>query len=163
MRLAAEHGIRVPRVVDVRTDGLVLERIDGVTMAQALASHATGDLQQAATLADLHERLHHVPLDGSSLLHLDLHPQNVILEAAGPVLIDWTNARAGPPELDLAMTWLILITSGGAPGRALAEHFLRLVGVERIRAGLPDAKAFRIADRNVTDVERRLVRAVQPG
>jgi aminoglycoside phosphotransferase (APT) family kinase protein len=159
MRLAGEHGIRVPRVIEVRSDGLVLERVRGGTMAQALARHPTSAVEQAATLADLHDRLHRVPLDGSSLLHLDLHPENVLLEAAGPVLIDWTNARAGRPELDLALTWLILVTSGGAPGRALAALFQQRVGVEPIRAGLPDARAFRLADPNVTDAERRQVRA----
>ena len=34
MGLAAEHGLRVPRVEQVRHDGLVLERIDGPTMAK---------------------------------------------------------------------------------------------------------------------------------
>lgn len=162
MRLAAGHGVRVPRVVDVRDDGLVLERIHGTTMSATLLRRPWTAFRQVATLAELHDRLHRVPLDGGSLLHLDLHPDNVLLERAGPVLIDWTNARAGRPELDLALTWLILATSGGLPGRALAALFRRRVGVDRIRAGLPDARGFRLADPNVTDAERRRVSAIGP-
>lgn len=30
------------------------------------------------------------------VLHLDFHPANVMLTSGGPVVIDWTNARAGP-------------------------------------------------------------------
>jgi streptomycin 6-kinase len=42
------------------------------------------------------------------ILHLDLHPDNVMLERRGPVLIDWRNATEGPPEFDVAMSALIL-------------------------------------------------------
>ena len=58
--------------------------------------------RHAVTLADLHERLHQVPPPaempelaggGAALLHLDLHPMNVILSPTGPVVIDWPNAR----------------------------------------------------------------------
>ncbi len=31
------------------------------------------------------------------IVHLDLHPGNVMLTAGGPVVIDWTNVAAGPP------------------------------------------------------------------
>jgi aminoglycoside phosphotransferase (APT) family kinase protein len=40
-----------------------------------------------------------------ALLHLDLHPFNVLLdEAETPTVIDWANAASGPAELDLART-----------------------------------------------------------
>jgi aminoglycoside phosphotransferase (APT) family kinase protein len=158
MELAAAQGIRVPRVERVRPDGLVLERIEGPTMAGRLMRRPWQASSQAAILASLHQRLHRVRLDGGSLLHLDLHPENVLLGADGPVLIDWTNARGGRAEQDVALTWLILETSGGLPGRLLARLFLRNVGGAHIRRGLHEAREFRLADPNVSDAERARVR-----
>ena len=54
-------------------------------------------------LADLHDRLHVIPapdwlpvdLDGGDrLVHLDLHPMNVMITQSGPIVIDWTECRA---------------------------------------------------------------------
>jgi aminoglycoside phosphotransferase (APT) family kinase protein len=160
MALAAAAGIPVPRVLEVRADGLILQRIDGPTMARRLMRRPWQAAAQAAILGSLHEQLHRVPLDGESLLHLDLHPENVLLGAEGPVLIDWTNAGSGRPEKDVALTWLILETSGGLPGRILARLFARKVGSARVRRGLSAAREFRLADPNVTRAERaRVLRA----
>ena len=58
-------------------------------------------------LADLHDRLHEIagpdwlpgmPDGGDRLLHLDLHPLNVIMSPNGPVVIDWPNAAARRPD-----------------------------------------------------------------
>jgi hypothetical protein len=46
--------------------------------------------------------------DGPSVVHLDLHPENVLMTARGPVVIDWRNASGGEGDLDTAMTALIL-------------------------------------------------------
>ncbi|CAA9377185.1 MAG: hypothetical protein AVDCRST_MAG21-1350 [uncultured Nocardioidaceae bacterium] len=45
------------------------------------------------------------------LLHLDLHPLNVLVDSNGAVsgVIDWANAAAGPPVLDRARTWSIMV------------------------------------------------------
>ena len=161
MALAAAHGVRVPRVLELRGDAMVMERVDGPTMDAALRRRPWRLRRQVEVLARLHARVHRVPLDGASLLHLDLHPQNVLLAADGPVLIDWTNARAGDPAADVALTWLILATSGGLGGRVLAAAFRSRVGADAIHAGLWEARAFRLADPNVTDAERaRVLRAV---
>lgn len=45
---------------------------------------------------------------GPRVLHLDFHPANVIETARGPVVIDWSNAAAGQPGLDLAKTVVTL-------------------------------------------------------
>ena len=42
------------------------------------------------------------------LLHRDLHPQNVILTADGPRIIDWEGAARGPAAADVAMTWVLV-------------------------------------------------------
>jgi Ser/Thr protein kinase RdoA (MazF antagonist) len=46
--------------------------------------------------------------DGDRICHGDFHPGNVILDASGPILIDWTNAARGDPTADLARTVLLL-------------------------------------------------------
>jgi tRNA A-37 threonylcarbamoyl transferase component Bud32 len=160
MELARAHGFPVPRVHEVRPDALVLERVDGPTMGRALARRPSELLRHVRTLADLHDRLHAIPFDGGSLIHFDLHPDNVLVSQQGPVVIDWTNARGGSAAADVAMTWLILETSAGLPGRLLARLFRRRVGRDVVRRGLAYASAFRLADPNVTDAEKRRVDAL---
>ena len=160
MELARLHGFPVPRVHEVRQDGMVLERIDGPTMGHRLRRRPWEAREHVGRLAELHERLHAIPLDGGSLVHFDLHPDNVLMSASGPVVIDWTNAHAGMPEADVAMTWIILETSPGLPGRLLAWLFRRRVGSDVLARGLGDARAFRLADPNLTGPEKRRVRGL---
>jgi tRNA A-37 threonylcarbamoyl transferase component Bud32 len=125
-------GFPVPRVDRADGSDLVMERIDGPTMFGAFRA---GELEIAAgaeILADLHRRLHDLPaLRGSApdsrIVHLDLHPDNVLLGPAGPVLIDWRNARDGEPDLDVALSALIMaeVVVGDMFGfGALADEFL---------------------------------------
>ena len=117
MELAGSHGVRVPAVFEVHADALVLELIEGPLMAHDLARRPWLLRRHLRTLMQLHERIHAIPLDGARLVHFDLHPENVIMSKSGPVLIDWTNAHGGDPEADVALTWLILETGAGVPGR----------------------------------------------
>jgi hypothetical protein len=78
------------------------------------------------------------------------------------VVIDWTNARSGEPDQDVALTWLILRTSAGLPGRILARLFRSKVGAEEVRRGLDGASAFRVADPLVSDAERARALRVTP-
>jgi aminoglycoside phosphotransferase (APT) family kinase protein len=50
------------------------------------------------------------------LLHLDLHPFNVLVDDTGAVtgVIDWANAAVGAPVLDRARSWSILTLDPGA-------------------------------------------------
>ena len=158
MEHAHAHGYPVPRVLEVRDDSLVLERIDGPTMLAELRRRPWKMAGHARVLAELHHRLHEIPFERERLLHLDLHPDNVLLARRGPVVIDWTNARAGRPAFDVAMTWVICATSGGAMGRLFTKLFLRHVDRGAAEAELPAAGELRIADPNVTDAERERVR-----
>jgi aminoglycoside phosphotransferase (APT) family kinase protein len=94
------------------------------------------------------------------LLHLDLHPANIILSPNGPVLVDWTNARAGEPAFDVALTWVIGATSAGLGrlGREFLRCFLSHFEGEELRRALPAAADYRLADANVTDGEREAIR-----
>jgi len=124
MRYAAEHGYPVPRVEEVRAGGteIVMERIDGPIMADAMVRPPWKLGDHLRILADLHDRLHAIPAPdwlavmpaattegGDRFLHLDLHPLNVIMSANGPVVIDWPNARRGDPLTDVALTYALIL------------------------------------------------------
>ncbi len=165
MEHALRNGYPVPRVLEVEPDSLVLERIDGPTMLAELRRRPWTMRRHAASLAELHERLHEIEAPpgleaagpGTRLLHLDLHPDNVILSPGGPFVIDWTNARRGEPALDVAMTWVILATSGGPFGRLYLRSFLPHFDRKQLLEALPKAAERRIADPNVTERERASV------
>jgi tRNA A-37 threonylcarbamoyl transferase component Bud32 len=166
MEHARGHGYPVPRVWEVRTDALVLELIVGPTMLDHLLRRPWSLRDHARGLAQLHRRLHEIPAPaglpsagpGDRLLHLDLHPANVILSPAGPVVLDWTNAQRGDPALDVALTWLIAATSAGLRGRLFARSFLAHFDRGEIRRALAAAAELRVGDVNVSDSEREAVR-----
>ena len=61
--------------------------------------------------------------DGDCLCHGDLHPDNVILTANGPVIIDWNDATCGNPFADVARTSLLLC-SGALLAMPLTRRLL---------------------------------------
>ena len=166
MRHAQAHGYPAPRVLEATPDALTLDRIEGPTMLEELRRRPWTLGRHASLLARLHVQLHEIaaPADlpsagpGDRLLHLDLHPDNVILSPRGPFVIDWTNARRGDPALDVALTWLIVATNGGPLARPFLRVFLRHFERDRILCALPVAAERRIADPNVGDAERGAVR-----
>ena len=140
-------AVRVPHVYEVRDDALILEKIEGPTMVERIRARPWSIRSQARLLARLHR-----DVAAAGVVHLDLNPTNVILSPAGPVVIDWTNAKIGADlELDAALTYVILMTSGGA---LLGRLFARELDV---KSGLTRAGAYRVADRNVTADERARV------
>ncbi|TQS46065.1 phosphotransferase [Cryptosporangium phraense] len=157
MRSLHAAGFPVPEVFAAAGPDLILRRVDGPTMFRATAEGTLAPDAAAQVLADLHERLHALPL---GVVHLDLHPENVLLGADGPVLIDWRNARTGPPDLDTALTAVILAQVAIEPGHPLAgaaaatlTAFLRCAP-GALLAGLDDALARRHDDRGITPAER---------
>ena len=83
------------------------------------------------------------------IVHLDLHPENVMLTGRGPVVIDWCNATDGPADLDTALSAVILAQVAvekshpwsPAAGDFL-DAFLPLAPCDPLRL-LDDAIAFR--------------------
>jgi aminoglycoside phosphotransferase (APT) family kinase protein len=63
---------------------------------------------------------------GGGLVHLDLHPGNVVLTASGPMVIDWPNAARGDGLADVAYTWVILTTS--RPEASLLHRLILATG-----------------------------------
>jgi aminoglycoside phosphotransferase (APT) family kinase protein len=113
-------GFPVPKVYDADGSDLVMERLDGRDMLTDLGRRPWLARRHARTLADMHNRLHQVaappgwpqPLGpGDKVLHLDLHPGNIMLTSRGPVVIDWSNYAAGPAGADVAMAYLIMASS----------------------------------------------------
>jgi hypothetical protein len=135
MDYLAGHGYPVPGVEELSDDGcdLVMQRIDGRPMVEELGRAPWTVLGQADTLAMLHGRLHDIPPPdflppapvgaGSRILHLDLHPLNVLVGDGGPVVIDWTSACVGDPNADVALAWL-LMSAGEIPGGRLRSRVL---------------------------------------
>jgi len=123
-------GYPVPEVFAARGNEMVLERLDGPTLSQAMATGRTTIPAGATILAGLIRRLHELPPWGAedgSVLHLDLHPENVMMTGRGPVVIDWCNARIGEPDLDTGLSALILAqvaVDGTHPMAAVAGDFL---------------------------------------
>ena len=122
---AREHGYPVPEIIDVRANGteIVMGRIDGPMMMDAMIRKPWLMRRYARQLADLHDRLHVIPGpdwlpavdDGDRFVHLDLHPMNVMMSASGPVVIDWPNAARGDALTDVALT-VVLLTCPQMPG-----------------------------------------------
>ncbi|MFB6819540.1 phosphotransferase [Streptomyces sp. NPDC056347] len=129
MAYLAAHGCPVPRPGprDAKTPpgDLVLERLTGPTMLDALLAEELSADEAGALLAGLLAELHTVPARLSPhpedrMLHLDLHPGNVMLTDRGPVVIDWSNASEGAPALDRAMSALILAQIAVDPASPLS-------------------------------------------
>jgi aminoglycoside phosphotransferase (APT) family kinase protein len=180
MSWARGHGVPVPEVFDADGPDIVMERVDGPTMLADLARRPWRLAGHAATLARLHAQVHAVPGldwlpvplgDGGSLLHMDLHPENVLMSARGPVVIDWEGAARGPAEADLALCWVVVATSevpgpawqravGRAGQRLFADIVLRRSGLTVDGARRAEAARLRLLDPHLRPAEDARVRRI---
>jgi len=186
----ADHGYPVPRVDALNDDGtdLVMERIDGPSMVELLSRRPWSAGRMGRTLAELHQRLHVVPAPdwlapapvgiGDRIVHLDLHPLNVLMSPRGPVVIDWANAHRGDPAVDAALSWALMQAGEVDAGplialvaarvrRRLVASFLAGVDRQGAAAVLAETVAWKCADPNMSAAEqagmRRLAADVAPG
>jgi tRNA A-37 threonylcarbamoyl transferase component Bud32 len=157
------HGFPAPAVFTAAGTDLVMERLYGPVLLDAVAAGDHDAGEAGCVLADLHARLHALPSRSGRpderVLHLDLHPANVLLTARGPVLIDWTNATDGPPDLDVAQSAVILAQAAVEPGhvhahvaREMLAAFLEATGGQALPM-LDSAVARRATDRSLTAAE----------
>jgi len=183
MSWAAAHGVPVPEVFGVDGPDIVMEKVDGPTMLTDVARRPWRLASHAAVLARLHTQVHAVPAvdwlrapfgPGGALLHLDLHPENVLLSARGPVVIDWEGAGRGPAEADVALCWLVVATSevpgsawqravGRAGQRLFADIVVRRAGLRVDAAWRAEAARFRLLDPNLRPGEAARVRRLLAG
>jgi aminoglycoside phosphotransferase (APT) family kinase protein len=85
-------------------------------------------IQNARPLSDAMKQttltaLAQLPED-TALCHGDFHPDNIVLSARGPVILDWTDATCGHPLADVARTALLMQHAAlppHIPGRRLIE------------------------------------------
>jgi aminoglycoside phosphotransferase (APT) family kinase protein len=177
MEYVRSQGYPVPAVEELSADGLdlVMERIEGPDMVATMTKRPWTIARQGRELAELHHQLHELSAPdwlhdapvgrGSRLLHLDLHPQNVMVGPQGPVVIDWTNACRGDPSVDVALAW-VLMAAGEVPtgrllgtilGRArsvLVNSFLRSFDVDVLKPSLGDVVAWKILDPHMSASEQ---------
>jgi len=171
-----DQGYPVPAVHDVSDDGrdLVMERVDGPTMVDHLARRPWEIRRQGRSLANLHRALHALPAPdflgpaavgaGESIVHMDLHPLNVLVSPHGPVVIDWTNAGRGDPVVDMGLAY-VLMSAGTIPGGPLVRRALGLgraqllgsflSGADRaaVTPHLRDIVAWKVQDPNMSPEE----------
>jgi aminoglycoside phosphotransferase (APT) family kinase protein len=184
MRHVRAAGYPVPEAFEVRPDGIVMQRVEGPTMLDDLAAHPWRLRRHARTLAALHRDLRAVPVpDGlppvfatspapdDVVVHGDLHPDNVLLSPAGPVVIDWSNGGRGPAGADGADAWLVM-AAARAPGgcvrlalvvllrRAFLSEFLRGAGRDEAARHLRPVLARRLADVHLAESEKATMRRV---
>ncbi|GAA2697890.1 MULTISPECIES: phosphotransferase [Actinosynnema] len=156
----ARHAFPVPEVFQAKGPNLVMERLSGRTLQAALRAGDAEPGLAGRLLADLHARLHRVPGrqgdKAQRVLHLDLRPETVVLTPKGPVVVDWTRAGEGLPDLDVAVTAVALgqVAVGGQAGdaalaRAVLPVFLAAAGGNAVRL-VEQAVAIRGADPNLT-------------
>lgn len=173
MQHVRSHGYPAPDVISASGRDLVMERIEGPTMLRRLSARPFEVVSLARTLASLQERLHAIAPapwmtrkhdSGDAIVHLDLHPDNVIMSPSGPVVIDWSNAGIGDPLAELADLWLLL-SSAVVPGSLLdrtvaaigrglfVRSIFRHVDRDAVRTRLAIAAHLRSQDRNMSPAE----------
>lgn len=81
------------------------------------------DVLTADEKANVLAKLNLLPV-GTSLCHGDFHPDNVLLAADGPCIIDWANATSGNLNADVQWTSLVL-RLGEVP--ATTPSFMRML------------------------------------
>jgi aminoglycoside phosphotransferase (APT) family kinase protein len=169
MQYAAGAGFPVPAIHDLRAGGteLVMDRVRGPLMSDAILHAIWRAPAYARVLADLHDQLHTIaapdwlpqlPDGGADLVHLDLHPLNVIMDPdRGPVVIDWANASRGQGLSDVALTY-VLLTCPRMPGPAAlrvaadpVRRFLARQFTARWRGPALDARIAIAADMKAED------------
>jgi thiamine kinase-like enzyme len=149
-----QKGLASPKYIGtVNIDGrngIIYERIGGVSMLQLTTQNPLRAKRQAKLLAELHSEINSrtgeglpnmrpflvdsisqntslsdamkVQLisllselkDGNSLCHFDFHPDQVLMNKNGPVVLDWMTAVQGNRIADVARS-LVILKFGQAP------------------------------------------------
>jgi len=187
MEYLRSQGFPVPTVEEVSDDGLamVMERIEGPDMVALMSKRPWAIPRLGRELADLHRRLHELAAPdwlpeapvgrGDRLLHLDLHPLNVMMSPRGPVVIDWTGACRGDPAVDVALAWVLMAAGEVPTGRvmgtilgraraALVKSFVGSfgIGIEAVARTLPEVVAWKVHDPHMSAAEQaRMWRLVE--
>jgi tRNA A-37 threonylcarbamoyl transferase component Bud32 len=169
----ARQGLPVPWVVHRGGPDLEMERLHGPTLLQGLASGEVPIAEGARLMSDLHTRLHTIEVPpelrasyrpGFVIVHLDLHPGNVVLsDEKGPALVAWGSAGLASAAADLATTALLIaeVASDGQEEHSRAARALLAAFLHEAPplppAALDSAAARRIVDPWLVPGERELI------
>jgi aminoglycoside phosphotransferase (APT) family kinase protein len=152
MQFLEAEGYPVPHVADVVDDGtaIVMERLDGPMLMDEMAKkfRLGSGLRLTRELLD---RLHLIRAPewlrefepGGRVVHLDLHPMNIMVTSRGPVVIDWSNGAAGDPLTDVAMTYVLLVgpqMPAPLPVRTLLQPARVALGRAHVRSYRSDSR-----------------------
>jgi len=122
------------------------------------------------------EALAQLPED-TVLCHGDFHPDNIVLSARGPIILDWTDATLGHPLADVARTALLMQHAAVPPhipgrwlietGRALWYRLylrrycqLRSISPAQVNSWLLPVAAARLSE-GIPEEEERLLALVE--
>ena len=169
------QGFAAPEVFEASGTDMVLERISGPTLVDAMLAGDVSYDDAATMLASLHAGLDEVqappgakvwpPVLADSRIgirHFDLHPFNVLVSDHGPVLIDWSNTNVGERAVDVALSGLILAQVAcfegpfWAAARELVIAYCAAVPTITAEAMAP-ALEFRRLDPNMSDGEQAVL------
>ncbi|MCA2221005.1 phosphotransferase [Nonomuraea aurantiaca] len=173
MRHARRQDFPAPEVFDADGADILMERIVGVSVSREATRRPWRAPAYGRLLVELLQRLATVRAPGwlpaaegapgNNLLHLDLHPGNVLVTADGPRVIDWANAGRGAPAADVACTWLIIAAApvSGPVRRAgrvlMAKAFADAVDRPAVLPYLTAMAERRRDDDNTHDAERAAI------
>ena len=117
--------------------------------------------------------------DDERLCHGDFHPDNILMTAQGPIIVDWMDATRGNPLSDVARTSLLFRVAAlrpGTPAQGLTEamrHLFHTAYLKRyfqlrpgdrhqLTAWQPVIAAARLGE-NITQEHDRLIALVKAG
>lgn len=169
--IAYDARLKTPAVIDTITienrQGIIFERVHGITMVDALIANPQKLRPYAHLLAELQADIHtrtasKLPTqrhrlqcqiqsvsglsletkgailtdldrlqEDNTLCHGDLHPENILLTADEPVIIDWVDATQGSPLVDVARTALML-RAGGLPPSTSDQHRQKITAMRHL-------------------------------
>jgi hypothetical protein len=181
--IAKASNYPAPNIVGELPDGsIILETLEGSTMLKDLTSRPWRIHQHAKTLAQLHRKLGDIEAPpswpqvcpGSSILHLDLHPGNVLITTNGPVVVNWNTVARGSASFDAALTYVMLRTGETDSKlfarlvinifrKTFAQFFAKAFGKEQIEKYLREAAELRLLNTNLSATERERVFALARG
>jgi uncharacterized protein (TIGR02172 family) len=115
--------------------------------------------------------------DGDRLCHGDFHPDNIIMAARGPIIIDWIDVTTGNPLADFARTAVLIRYSAPPPlnplglllrwgrntfYRAYFQRYFALSGSDQsqVKAWIPVVAAARLSE-DIASEENNLLSIVQ--
>jgi aminoglycoside phosphotransferase (APT) family kinase protein len=147
VELGARRPWSLPRLG--REFGRLQARLHQVAAPEELAADAPRDWLRQVLPRHMHlaEQLLAAGTATGTLVHLDYHPLNVIVDGAQAAVIDWAYSAAGDVRADLALT-AVALEIAPAPRRSRLKPLMRLSRKLVLRAWL---KGYRDVAKEVPD------------